>query len=461
MGHHARTLTAVVAVLSATFVAASTAAAHSSVVRGETREMNSIKLGAFFPRTAVDTAGPVTIYDAANVAPPASCAATSPIAALIAAFGFDQVKTIYDTGSGHWLIKSLKNYGPATMAPPAVPPWYWRVYVDQAPLADNGGWTAADLCGASVPVGSEVLVYQACGTITGNTTQCYSGTPLYMRIRDGGPYDILPQTVPGRSAPVAIKVFGDPPIGTPAAAVFGTDESTFTPTTSLATGPLAGQAGVSFVESGQHSVIAVASNGSRPPARMNVCVSEGNDGYCGSVRYQPPPEITYPDSPCATNGHDGFCGTTDTSGPVTHVTNITNKKVFKAKKGPGQVKGTIDVDPNGVQDVRLRLTRVLSTKVAIKAKKTKSKKQAKTRYKTVKRCYAWSDDKALLITAKCGTKYAKWFTADLSDLRNEFSYSFALTMPKGTYTLEVLAADEDGHKDATAAGRNVLVFTVS
>jgi hypothetical protein len=303
-------------------------------------------------------------------------------------------------------------------------------------------------------------VYQACGTLPSNTTQCFSGTPLYMRIRDGGPYDVAPQTVPGRGAPVTARIFNAyPSLGAPASGFLGTDEASFTAVRVESTGPLMGQGAYSFTEYGPHQVIAGADN--RPPARMSVCVSEGNDGFCGSTKVLPPPEIPYDPSPCASNGHDGFCGTTDTSGPITHVTNITNKKVFKAKKGPGQLKGTIETDPNGVKDVQLRLTRVVSVKVKVAVKKKKGQKKAKTRYKTVKRCSAWSDATALLVTQKkCGAKYAKWWTAELSDLRNEFSYSFAMTLPRGTYTLEVLAADEDGHKDATAHGRNVLTFTV-
>ena len=457
MGHHARTLTAVVAVLAATLVAVASAGAHQSVVRVETRDMNSIATGAFYARAAVD-ATDVTITDAAGVHAAASCAATSPVAALMAAMP-GQVQTLFDASSSKWLIRSLKGYGPDTMVPPTQPKWTWRLYVDQAPLDAGAGWEAGDVCTTTVPVGSEVLAYQFCGT---QAFGCYGGTPLYMRIRDGGPYDLTPQTVPGRGAPVAIKVYGDPPIGAPAAALFGTDEPGFTPTSSLATGPLAGQAAVSFTEYGSHQVIAVAQNGARPPARLPVCVSEGNDGFCGSTKVLPPPEIPYDPSPCATNGHDGFCGTIDTSGPITHISNIADKKVFKARKGPGLVKGTIETDPNGVKDVQLRLTRVVSVRVKVQPKRKKgSRKKPKARYKTVRRCSAWSDATALLVTMKkCGTKYAKWWTADLNDLRNEFDYSFALTLPRGTYTLEVLAADEDGHKDATAPGRNVLTFTV-
>jgi hypothetical protein len=456
MGHHARTLTAVIAVLAATLVATSSAAAFSSVVRVETRDMNSIATGAFVNRTAVDTPGPVTITDASNPATlPATCAATSPVAAVIAAVGATQVKTIKDPATGQWLISSIKNVAQAAVTPPAVdPPWFWRVYVDQGPV-DNGAihFNQQESCGGpEVPAGSEVLVYKACGT---STINCYSGTPLYLRVRQGGAYDIAPQTVPGYGAPVVVRAIADK---TTATALFGTDEGVTA--TSSAVGVTPGETAVSFTNPGPHSIIVVANNGTRPPGRMAVCVSEGNDGYCGSTRYVPPPDIVYPPSPCATNGHDGLCGTPDTSGPVTHVTNITNKKVFKAKKGPGKITGTIDTDPNGVQDVKLRLTRVVTTKVKVKAKKTKSKKKAKTKYKTVKRCTAWNDTTALLATAKCGTKYAKWFTADLSDLRDQFTYSFAMTLPAGVYTLEVSASDENLTKDAPAAGRNVLVFTV-
>ncbi|HWI71831.1 MAG TPA: hypothetical protein VNT55_07750 [Baekduia sp.] len=454
MGHHARTLSALVVAVVATLVGAVDATAFPSVVRVETKAMSTISSGAFVGRMAVDTPGEVVIADADDPSQTDTCAATSPVAAVIAAVGPAQVKTVKDATSGKWLIASIKGIAqPAIVAPATSPAWFWRLYVDQAPVDNDGGFHYEDACTSTVPTGSEVLLYQACGA---KTLNCYTGTPLYMRVRDGGPYDIAAQTVPGRKAPIAVKTIGD--MG-PTGATVTTDEGNAS--ISLENGVLPGQTGIFFDNYGPHVIMASKGDGSRPPVRMNLCVSEGNDGFCGSTRYQPPAEVPYvTPSPCDTNGHDGLCGTTDTSGPVTHVTNITNKKVFKAKKGPGQVKGTIDVDPNGVKDVQLRLTRVVSVKTKVKVKTKKKTKKPKYRYKTVKRCTAWDDGTALLKSAKCGTKYAKWFQTDLSDLRNEFSYSFAMTLPRGTYTLEVLARDENGFKDATAAGRNVLTFTV-
>src|SRR4051794_31021985 len=98
MGHHARTLTAaIIAVMAATPLATSTAAAQPAVVRAETRDMNTVG-GAFLNRTAVATTGDVTIVDATNPLNPTpattTCASTSPVAALIAAVGPAQVKTV-------------------------------------------------------------------------------------------------------------------------------------------------------------------------------------------------------------------------------------------------------------------------------------------------------------------------------------------------------------------------------
>jgi hypothetical protein len=456
MGHHARTLTALLAVLATTLVVTSTAAASASVVRVETKPVSISE--AFVNRTAVDPPAAVRIT---NPAPQpgdpdhAECAATSPVAAVAQAVGgMGQLGTSYT--DGHWAITSVKGQPPA----PAAVTWRWALSVDQTRVSFD------EACTSEVPTGSEVLLYAVC--LTPSTSNCYTANPIYFRVRDGGPYDVAEQSVPGRGAPVVLRLTPDPSGALPTVT---TDEGIVGSWTNAATYL---QAGVSFTAKGSHAILAYMNNGSRPPGRMNVCVTEGNDGFCGTTRYQPPAEIPYDPSPCSTNGQDGFCGTTDRSGPITHVVNITNKKQFKKKKGPGQVTGTIDVDPNGVKYVKLRLTRTTTSRVLIKAKKKSSKskakksavaakakkKSSKKRYKTVKRCTVWDHGTGRLESAKCGTKYAKWFDADLNDLRNGFSYSFALTLPAGSYRLEVDAADENGFKDPPAAGRNVLTFVV-
>jgi hypothetical protein len=445
----------------ATLICASAAGAYPSVVRVESKTATGIG-SALVNRVAVEAPAAVTLTDATDPLAPSpattTCAAESPIAAILgASTAAAPVKVVQDGTTGKWRVAGIKGLiEPAVVPPAAQPAWYWRLYVDQGPI-DNGLASAPyqDACATTVPIGSEVLLYQACGA---KTTGCFSGTPLYARIRDGGPYDVAAQTVPGRKAPVVIRTIGDK---APAGATVTTDEGASS--VALDSGPIYGQTSVPFTEYGPHTIMVSKGDGSRPPVRMAVCVSEGNDGFCGSTRIQSPAEIPYTTpSPCATNGHDGLCGTTDTSGPVTHVSNIINKKAYKAKKGPGQVKGTIDVDPNGVQDVQLRLTRTVTVKTKVKVKTKKRTKKPKYRIKTVKRCSAWSDATLLIeTTKKCGTAAGKWFPTDLSDLRNEFSYSFAMTLPRGSYLLEVVARDENGFKDAPTSGRNVLRFTVA
>jgi hypothetical protein len=454
MGHHARTLSALVAAIFATLAGAATACAHAVVVRAESTTATSIG-SALVNRVAVDTPGPVAVTDANDPTVAATCAADSPVAALIAAIGAPQVRTIKDPDSGAWLVSLVRGLGRPAGSPASPPAWFWRLYVDQSPI-DKGAdtYNTQEACASAVPAGAEVLLYQACGS---RTTGCFGGTPLYGRVREGGPYDVAPQTVPGRGAPVVVRTLGD---GGPVGATVTTDEGLRS--VSLDTGPLFGQTGVGFTGYGPHTIMVSKGDGSRPPIRLPVCVSEGNDGFCGSTKVQAPVEIPYVvPSPCDTNGHDGFCGTQDATGPVAHVTNITNKKVFKAKKGPGQVKGTIDVDPNSVKDVQLRLTRTVTIKTKVKVKTKKRTKKRRYRTRTVKRCSAWDDDTLLLrTTKKCGPSAGAFFEAELSDLRDAFTYSFALTLPRGSYTLEVVARDENGFKDAPATGRNVLKFTV-
>jgi hypothetical protein len=332
---------------------------------------------------------------------------------------------------------------------------------------------------APVPDGSEVLVFPSCTAPPANPNLCFTGGPLYIKVSGGTPYPTQPSAVGGNRTFVSIGVVEDvfnpntgaTTIGPSTDSLVSTDEGG--PAVMSNDPERLGIAFVRFTEWGNHAIRATETG--KVPGRANVCATDGQDGFCGTSK----PDFNafvveqFP-STCATNGHDGFCGTTDTSGPVTHVTNITHKRTFKKKKGPGQLAGTIDVDPNGVKDVQVRLTRVTKGRVAIKAKKkkrssskaksravtAKAKKKPKKRYKTVKRCTAWDDSTALLEPAKCGTKYGKWFPAELNDLRNGFTYTFGMTMPNGSYTLEVLAADENGAKDVAAPGRNVLTFTV-
>jgi hypothetical protein len=449
MGHRARTLAATVAASITTAFAAAAGAQASSLVRVET-PAQSASFAALVNRVAASPSGPVQVLDATS-GRAAQCDQASPIAALAAVV--PQTDIAYSVAEdGTVGITAIKGTSSAVM-PPATATWSWAAMADEH--------TVADLCHGTVPEGTEALFFPRCASPTPiSQPKCFTQGALYVRIGGNSPYAAGPITVAGYKADVAINVLQAPLVGFSVDVSLGsivtTDEGVQASSNDV---HREGIATIRFSSQGPHDLRATQAGW--VPARAQVCVSEGNDGFCGSTKTQSPEEIPYiTPSPCDTNGHDGFCGTTDTSGPVTHVTNITNKKVFKAKKGPGQVKGTIDVDPNGVKDVQLRLTRTVTIKTKVKVKPKKGKK-ARYRTKTVKRCSAWDDGTLLLkTTKKCGPSSGRFFEAELADLRNAFTYSFALTLPRGSYTLEVVARDEDGHKDVPAVGRNVLKFTV-
>jgi hypothetical protein len=435
---------------------ASSAWAQPALVRVE-RADSPYQFGfhAFVDRMAVDPAAPVTYQDPATLPDPSTpantvtCAANSALAALNAAVGPQGWSGTVTSGA--LTVTTIKGFkAPAPPLGQLQPLWSWVAVVDQKPATP-------DLCDATVPAGAEALFYPKCTNAA--RFDCYTGGALYMRIGNGGPYPVDAATVPLHRAPTTVQVItagtADPIMPTINAQVTTDEGYSASSNDSLKQG----LATLAFTNAGPHAIRATQ-NGF-VPARANVCATEGGDGYCGTVIVPPPPfDASQIPSPCDTNGHDGLCGTTDTSGPVTHVTNITNKKVFKKKKGPGKVVGTIETDPNAVKDVKVRLTRVVSKRVLIKPKKkSHSKKKAKKRYKTVKTCTVWDDSTALLESISCKKK-GKWFDADLDDLKQNFTYDFAMTLPAGTYTLEVMSHDENGSPDAVTPGRNLLTFTV-
>jgi hypothetical protein len=441
VGYHARTLLALCALLVTSSLAwPAGASALTAKVRVETPGSPS----GFIPRTLVtyDDSRPVTKGGV-------TCAGTSPIAALDAATHGGWSLSPSSTTPADVQIASIGSAAlPITANPPK-----WVTYV-------SGGY-AANACTAQVADGDEVLFYPWCSPARRLGT-CFVGGPLFLRIRGTSfyPVDVAPV---GWNIPITIFGIEAPPPSAPGGTAPSTDSNLttdlgFTARTDDRQGD--GSGAVQFADKGPHSV--TLSEPDKVPDRASVCVSDGADGYCGNPQSVPPPfdPNNFP-APCDTNGHDGYCGTPDTSGPVATVTNIKQSQVFLAKKAPGQVTGSLAPDPNGVGSVNIRIARTYTSRVRIKSKKKvkKGKKQPKVRYRTVKRCAVWDDKTALFESAKCTVK-PKWAEATLDDTRENFSYGFALRLPKGTYKLEVQAKDVPGFPDVVTPGRNVLTFTV-
>jgi hypothetical protein len=435
------------AALAALLLTAASASAFPTTVRVEA----PTSPGGLLPRTAVDLnpAGGVTRPGTAG---DVTCAGDSPIAALDQATGGAWTGTGSDAAS--FAVTRIKNGLDTTMILNNAPSW----------VAYIGAARSTAPCTDHVPANTEVLFYPLCAARKANN--CFTGEPMGAHLFDTGNYALIPETVTFGS-PLAIYAVqaGGGQWGPAPTAVITTDEGAQVVANSTLRGDGIGY--INLQNAGPHTVTVNAADGSAPPSRLSACSTDGGDGYCGTARDAPPPFVVtnYP-SDCLTNGHDGNCGTTDTSGPVATVTNIKDRQVFKKKRGPGQVKGTLALDPNGVGGVQMRLTRTVRTRVKVKVRTSRKARKGRRarvryRYKTVTRCTQWSDVTALLEKMRrCGTRYGTWFAADVGDPVSTFSYSFAMTLPAGTYVLEVKASDENRYIDAPVVGRNVIRFTV-
>jgi hypothetical protein len=406
--------------------------------------------GGLVPRTSVD------LDPSAQVTPAGStvtCAGDSPVAALDKATGGAWAGSGADAAS--FAVTKVKTGLDTSMVLTNPPSW----------VAYVGAVRSAAPCTDHVPAGTEVLFYPLCAARKANN--CWTGAPMGVRTYDTTYYPTAPETVTF-GAPVTIyaaQAANGQWVPTSAGLVSSDEGAPAVLSNTTLRGDGIGV--IQLTALGPHVVTVNAQDGSAPPSRMSVCTTDGEDGFCGtSLPVTTPFQVDNYPSDCTTNGHDGYCGTPDTSGPVATVTNIKDKQAFKKKHGPGQVKGALATDPNGVGGIQMRLTRTVTTKVKVKVKthrKSKKGRKAKVRYKTrtVKRCTQWNDSTALLQSMKkCGTRYGTWFAADLDDPPATFSYSFAMTLPAGSYVLEVKAKDENNYIDAPATGRNVIRFTV-
>jgi hypothetical protein len=456
----ARKLVALSVALVATACCAAPASALDVKVRVELNTGDAFHSFVERQLTSVAAGGPAVVDPSAATVPPAipspGCRSDSAIAALQHVVGaanlrFTTTPNAADPAAAPTVvIDRLKAQPTAAGAPLS-----WVVYVH--------GTRATNPCASMSPddAGTEVLAYMQCSATT--SAPCFKGVPLILRTFTDAPWQVTPATVGVGVNVLAYRVDAGGTFPSTSAFVRG-DEGQSVPTDPVKKD---GSAFLRFAQSGPHTVAVtdVFPTGTiNVPDHAPICVTTNTDGFCGTVAITPPPfdDNNFP-SPCATNGHDGLCGTPDTSGPLTRVTSVTNKQIFKKKKGPKGLKGTIEPDPNAVKDVQLRLTRATTSRVLIKAKKPKkgSRKKAKKRYKTVKRCTYWDDTTALIEKAKtCGTKGGRWFEASRDDLNQNFDYDFALTLPAGSYTLEVLSHDLNGSPDLVEPGRNVITFTV-
>jgi hypothetical protein len=186
-----------------------------------------------------------------------------------------------------------------------------------------------------------------------------------------------------------------------------------------------GKARVRFDQAGPQRLKAskpgtVRSNG------LDVCVTNGADGACGTTVPLPPPPA------CQTNGRDGRCGSRDAEPPVARIAGINEQQRFSRRRAPRELQGFVDADPSGLASVKLRLTR-----------------------KEGRRCSFFSGRREEFLSRRCGRAYAFKVGEEPA-----WRYLLPERLGPGRYVLDVIAVDRAGNRDVLARGRSRVVFFV-
>jgi hypothetical protein len=126
-------------------------------------------------------------------------------------------------------------------------------------------------------------------------------------------------------------------------------------------------------------------------AREQTCVTDGADGACGTLQPSPP----------------------DRTAPVATIAGLRDGKVFRRRRAPRELRGTVSADPSGLWAVKIRLTRRLRGT-----------------------CWYFSGTRERFLKRTCGKRYA-FKVGDRAD----WTYLLPSRLPRGRYVLDTYAID--------------------
>ena len=355
---------ALAALLAVALLAAPAHAANVTVrVEGTTQTL--------VPRTPTTTTTTPAGKDGKN------CSGTSALGALDDATAGDWAGTYYDAFSS-WFVETIKGETHAS-----ADAGYWALWINDV-HSDLG------LCGAETQEGDDVVVVPD------------NAGPL---LELGG----LPATVaPGQTVSVKVTEYGftrnaDYSTTTTARPA---DGATVSYGGAIATTAADGTAQLTFGAGGPATVQATQPGHVRSAAAL-TCVTSGNDGNCGS---QLPPSAVL-----------GTERADDRTAPVASFSRLRNGRVFKRKRAPRKLEGSVTPDPSGLRSVRLSVLR-----------------------KVGGRCWAFDGATERFERHRCGG-HRSFRIGDRAD----WSYLMPARLGKGRYTLRAVALDNAGNDSST------------
>jgi hypothetical protein len=154
-----------------------------------------------------------------------------------------------------------------------------------------------------------------------------------------------------------------------------------------------GTATVRLDSTGPHRLKATRADSVRSNA-LDVCVTSGSDGACGST-------VPRPSAP-------------DTTAPTATILGIRHGQRFARRRAPRELRGTVTADPSGLWAVKIRLTRRFNGT-----------------------CWYFSGSKERLLERTCGKQYA-FKVGEATD----WSYLLPGRLPRGRYVLSAYAVDK-------------------
>jgi hypothetical protein len=352
-----------------------------------------------------------------------TCPGATALGALDTGVAGDWDGTYYD-GFGYSLARiqdETYNFGDNA---------FWSVYVDDH-------YTNTGICTA-VADGDEVVLFAACDSLYGNPPADFPCYGHHILAEDANSWTIpgvLAMTAPAIVAPGTPFTVGVNEAHTTIDKTSGNGSTQLYPSqgasVSGATTDASGAASLTLTDRCPQTLRVTKPD--YVPDQVEVCVSDGADGFCGSSK---PGEPAAPVPPCVHNGDDGLCGTVDHKATYGFIKSIREQQHFAKGHGPRELQGTSDPDPSGLKDVQLRLTR-----------------------NDRGRCSRFSG--TLLRFAqleRCGAKHGTWFSVGS---KADWSYLLPKALGRGRYVLDLRTVDGAGNVDTTLARtRNRVVFFV-
>jgi hypothetical protein len=361
----------------AALVASGLAAAPAVAAPGNVAVRVEGDAQTLLPRTVVTTTG-------SEVGKPGQtqCSGTSALGALDLATGGDWAGNYDDRFSSYSVDAILGEEH--TIASES----YWAFWI-------NYGYAQSGVCGQEVQEGDDLLFVAEC-----YAAGCTPSSPLRIT-------GVPATTAPGAEVTVEVLEYTQPvfpsTISTSAPAAGAT--VTFDGGTAITGAD--GRARVSFSGGGVKSLRATK-QARVPSATERTCVTTGSDGSCGT-------DLPAGVPPLGTERAD------DTTAPRASFSRLRNGKVYKRRRAPRRLAGTVTADPSGLQSVRLSILR-----------------------KVGDRCWAFDGASERFERHRCGGRDS----FRIGD-RADWSYLLPQRLRKGRYTIRAVAIDNAGNDSAT------------